>query len=34
MAIYIDMKANVMIVRSMGDKDVGGYGAMIKPMGA
>jgi hypothetical protein len=34
MALYIDMKANVAIVSSMGDRDVEGYGAMIKPMGA
>jgi hypothetical protein len=34
MAIYIDMKTNVMIVSSIGDRDVGGYRAMIKPMGA
>jgi hypothetical protein len=34
MAIYIDMKADVTIVSSMGDRDVGSYGTMIKPMGA
>jgi hypothetical protein len=34
MAIYIDMKASVTVVSSMGDRVVGGYGAMIKPMGA